>query len=219
MKLIIELDDERMATDNLVQVSEEQNGVLSHFHMTVDELRKVINASVEDLQMDTGTLPSNAIRYRETDEGVHVFCEVPKKQWVINFRNDAIRVGFPKMLFHYFCKQNKQTYNVSLKHIWAVKDEPIHNDTKMCHFPYSHVDRDGKVCMGGNRLPDIQSLDQLVTYHSFFVNSPFDTDYGAKTTLRLTLEELYLDTFNEKEFNDDILVPTRETFQETVKSM
>lgn len=119
-------------------------------------------------------------------------------------------LGFPRMVFKYFISNNRI---INLK-IVAVKDKGfINGDTEIYYFPYSNVHhKTGDVCMGVNAFPNIENLIHLENMHILFFNSPFGSDYGAMA-LGMELKGL-IKEFEDKSFNDDLLLPTKQTFNE-----
>ena len=93
-------------------------------------------------------------------------------------------------------------------------NQRITGETSLYQFPYSHVESNGKVCMGGNKVEEIHCLAELETKHNIFFHSPFSTDWGAKTKLGKQVAVLFSSDFNQKDFNEDVLLPMGYTFNE-----
>lgn len=211
MQINILLDEELVDKHNIVKITNSMNGVTENFSVTVEELIKIINSSIKKTEYFCSPyLPKNIIRYKVTDLGMYVFTEIKKNIWRINYEGNYYNVGFPRLIFNYLLtedEEKKNEYHVKLYRIFAVKSVGLINDnTELFHFPYSHVNADAVVCMGANNLPNVKQPSQLETFHSFFFNSPFGEDYGSKTSLNLSMAELVVDKFNEKPFDDDVLL-------------
>ncbi|KZE68019.1 hypothetical protein AWM68_17775 [Fictibacillus phosphorivorans] len=185
------------------------------FKMSVQELFATIqDATVGDDHIPTPLLPTNCLKHVWVNRvgNVHrVYVEVPKKRWDITYHNQAFKdVGFPRMIFRYMIKNQ----SVELETIVAVKDQVlIKEDTPIFHFPFSHVSTEGYVCMGGNKFPDVKAIQQLGTFHTVFLSSPFQDDYGAKTTTGKQIREIFT-SLKGNDFNDEWLLKKNKTFNE-----
>ncbi|MCM3619714.1 prokaryotic E2 ligase family D protein [Sutcliffiella horikoshii] len=217
MKIEITIDSKKLRNLNdYVEVRQEDNGRVTNFQMALDDLLSVFSNASENMS-ESPMLPRNCIKHTVTTSGIDVYIEVPKQIWTIEYSNNKIDVGFPRLIFRYCLQEEKLkgncTYSVSLDRIVAVKGKrKLTPTTPIFNFPYSHVDDSGRVCMGGTTLPDIGCISELESMHSLFFNSPFSSDYGAKTTTKEPLWKLLMEDFNNKEFNEDILLPLDDTF-------
>lgn len=180
-----------------------------HYKMTVSELIRVIAESgTTEEAISTPTLPQNCIRYGWINRAANeqaVYIEIPKQRWDITYHTQKFEnVGFPRMIFKYLISGNK----VKLSNVVAVRDKGlIKDDSPLFVFPFSNVELNSKVCMGGNQLPDIESIVQISTFHSIFFAAPFGDCYGAKTTTGKTLRELFT-TLSNNDFDDNWLMPS-----------
>lgn len=218
MKLEVTIDSTKLRNlKDYVEVKQTENGRVSNYLMQLDDLVDLFSASTKTTMWESPILPKNCIKYSVAPPGLHVYIEIPKGIWEIEYSNKKIKVGFPRLIFQYLLSEKRLTkengYNVILSKIVAVKGKRrITQTTPLFAFPYSHVNENAQVCMGGTELPDIKCISELESMHSLFFNSPFSSDYGAKTTTGEPLWKLFLEIFNENEFNDEILVPKHDTF-------
>ncbi|MBU7595909.1 prokaryotic E2 ligase family D protein [Metabacillus halosaccharovorans] len=204
---------------DLVEVLQNDNGKVNKYHLSLDDLLQILSSASTGDRDPSPFLPRNCIRYIKKSSGNEVFVDIPKQKWMINFNGNMFEVGFPRLIFSYDCseyiKSKEKKYSVTISRIFAVKGkEHITSKTQLFQFPYSHVQTNGNVCMGGNKLGDIACLSELATKHNMFFHSPFSTDYGAKTKLGKNIAELFSAEFNQKEFNDEVLISTNSTFSE-----
>ncbi|WP_121616767.1 hypothetical protein [Virgibacillus halodenitrificans] len=210
MKFLIELDDNIENFSEYVTVTKKNGDMVDGvYKMTLNDLLTEIEDATtrEDDLIETPILPNNCVKFvwRDITRGkADVYILVPKQRWNITFYESPIsQVGFPRMIFKYSIDQKK----VSLETIVAVKDNgPIGKDTPLYHFPFSHVSSQGNVCMGGNVFPDIEEIQQVGTFHSLFLASPFTTDYGSKTVTGKTVNQLF-DALKNKDLEDEWLLP------------
>lgn len=116
-------------------------------------------------------------------------------------------VGFPHLLFVF----EVQDGVLRASRVYAVKDDQKHitNTTPVYLYPYGNVSTStGGICWGGNIIPNIDDFRYLNTLMALFVTSPTNTHLYQqdKTSLYLSLSELLLH-FQDKEFNEDVLIP------------
>ncbi|MFE7064203.1 hypothetical protein ACFVAD_18900 [Sutcliffiella sp. NPDC057660] len=216
MKFTVSIDSEKLRNlTDFVQVVQVDNGRTSEYEMSLDNFLKIVAKSSEAGQ-ESPWLPRNCIKYVSRGFGYEVYLDIPKQQWEIEYANTKLKVGFPRLVFQYSlrsCTSDKKSfYQVELKKIFAVKgNKKIRENTMLYKFPYSNVYDDGSVCMGTNAFPNITCISDLESLHSLFIHSPFTGDYGAKTTLKKKLWELFTEIFNEKDFDDNVLIPMDKT--------
>lgn len=220
MEINIRMSSEHLSNlDDFVEITEIDEGRKTYYQMSLSNLLSVLTSSITVGQREESPLlPRNCVKFVKTLDGYEVYVDVSKNRWIINFEGNYLEVGFPRLLFKYVLSRSdkgKEKYKVCINRIFALEGKnAIQGDTPLYVFPYSHVQRDGRVCMGGNVLKGINCLSELENYHLHFIQSPFGQDYGAKTTLRKNLTELIVETFHEKDFDDTVLVPTNKSFNE-----
>ncbi|KAA6447002.1 hypothetical protein [Bacillus swezeyi] len=217
MDLIIRISDVIKNFETPVDIELIENTlVIDKFQMRLQDLTNELNEikhSGEDM-IETPILPKNCVKHVWHDMGKQehsIFIEIPKQQWTISFEKDKYEnVGFPRLIFKYYIKHK----SVSFSKIFALKGNSfLEDDTELFLFPYSHVDQSGNVCMGSNVLPSIREIQQVGMYHVLFFQSPFSTDYGAKNTKGMQVEQLFKE-MQHKEFPDDWLLPANRILKE-----
>lgn len=205
MQLSKRFDKKECTLQEMIKV--ENRLVKDLYKMTLQDFLQVISdaANVEE-HISTPLLPSNCIRHTwiKRASGIQeMIIEVPKNRWDITYHVTRFeQVGFPRLLFKYLVSGT----SVTIKTIAAIKDDGfLKEDTPLYHFPFSHVDTSGHVCMGGNTMPSIKSINQLGTIHNMFFAAPFGDDYGVKTTTGKTLGELFK-VLSNNDFNEEWLL-------------
>ncbi|MCY7454337.1 hypothetical protein [Bacillus altitudinis] len=204
MDISFKISDTNHVTEPLVEVTRGRDGVVfEEFLLPLAEVLTILNDSAEVQFMSTPVLPQSTVKYVKGSSTADVYIEVPKSRWDITYNKQKYsQVGFPRMIFQYKVSQNR----VFIERIYAVKDKkPLTSETEIYMFPFSHVNETGGVCMGDNRLPACKKISDLSLYHTFFINSPFSSDWGAKTTKGYKLEDLF-NLCKENDFDDELLI-------------
>jgi hypothetical protein len=199
---------------NLQEMLKVENRLIEgNYKMVLSDFLSAVSKSVEEGEIiSTPLLPKNCLKHawlnRASNRQV-VYIEVPKQRWDITYHSHKFeKVGFPRMIFKYEADNGA----VKLLTVVAIKDNgTIKEDTEIFHFPFSHVDTSGYVCMGGNSFPQIKSLQQISNFHILFLSAPFGDDYGSKTTTKKGLRELFKELSNQ-DFNDEWLLTKNNTF-------
>ncbi|QHA38742.1 hypothetical protein D5E69_23205 (plasmid) [Rossellomorea marisflavi] len=218
MQLEVKMDFDKLINfEDTIDIKQTTGLSDEYYQMTLSQFVNTISKSVDASMTQSIHLPANCIRYVHIGLSLKLYCVVPKKQWIINYLGNYYKVGFPKLILEYLIVEKanagSKSYEIKLKRIVAVKDNgPIKKDTKVFHFPYSHVDNYGSVCMGSTQIRDMSCLSELEAAHSYFFDSPFSSDYGEKILSKEPLHVLFAETFFEKDFNDELLVPHNKTF-------
>ncbi|GLO68296.1 MULTISPECIES: hypothetical protein [Oceanobacillus] len=215
MEFQITLTDKLRNFTDYVDIKQTQaNGVvLGEYKMALnDVINALSNASIEGRSHETPFLPKNCIKFITSDSGDdEVFIELPKRQWSISYMDKQMVIGFPRLILNYRVHQGEIR---GLKIVAIKESDSINEETDIYYFPYSNVHHDsGDVCMGTNTFPKIDRLNQLEKMHFLFFSAPFGSDYGAMTLKGKTLEELFKE-FHEKPFHDELLFPTKKSFNE-----
>ncbi|WP_066412910.1 hypothetical protein [Sutcliffiella cohnii] len=206
--------------EDFVNVEQTDLGRKKYYKMSLNDLVKILSNSTSTGKVESPFLPRNCIKHVKTANGYEVFVDIPKQKWMINYNDNMFEVGFPRILIQYGCtfntsKTESVLYSVEILRIFAIKGkESINGETPLYQFPYSHVESNGKVCMGGNKIRDIKNLSELDACHNIFFHSPFSHDWGAKTSLKQGIPELFASTFNQKDFDDEVLLPCERSFNE-----
>jgi hypothetical protein len=213
MDIWIKLSDQIKNFSDPVEVYEKDKGIVfGEYQISLSEVIRLLSKSKPKDLYETPFLPRNAVKYTETVFGKRVYLDIPKSLWMIQYHDQKKRIGFPRLLLRYSVHHNG---NVMDFHMFALANRGrIENKSEIFRFPFTNVEHSsGKVCMGTNTFPTIKELTQLETLHGLFFNSPFGDDYGAMTTSNVSMNELF-SSLEEKEFNDELLVPYGMTIEE-----
>lgn len=210
LRLSDRFDGKTESLDKMVKI--ENRLIQDLYKMTLSDLIRILSeSSAGGENISTPILPQNCIKHVWVNRAAkqhEVYIEIPKRRWDITYHSQAFeKVGFPRMIFKYSVSDTK----VILSNIVAVQEQVILTDeTPLFLFPFSNVNTDTKVCMGGNELPPIKTLSQLSTFHNIFFAAPFGDDYGSKTSNGKTIRELFT-VLKDNDFNDEWLVPLKES--------
>lgn len=201
MQLSERFDNAYTPIEEMVKV--ENRLLQGSYRMSIESFLNSVNAAkYEFSSISTPILPRNCIKFSQSVSHSYVFVEIPKQRWDITYHKESFtKVGFPRMIFKYKVIQTEpESIKINIETIVAVKgNSNIISNTPLYHFPFSHVDTNGHVCMGGNELPDIKRVDQVSSLHNVFLSAPFGDDYGVKVSKPgVTLREL----FNQLSNND-----------------
>lgn len=174
---------------DLVKVVQTDNCRVNDYSLSLEDLVKILGSATSGNREQSPFLPKNCFKYIKGSNRYEVFVEIPKQKWMINFNGNMFEVGFPRLIFVYECQKlnqdNRKNFSVSISRIVAVKGKDhITGDTPMYSFPYSHVEQNGRVCMGGNRLKEIDCLSELGAMHNIFFHSPFFIGLWGKNKIR-----------------------------------
>lgn len=123
-------------------------------------------------------------------------------------KQKKFNVGYPRLLFKFIVSKDK----VSL-YVRAVKTSVIRDNTELYYYPYTNTYANGKVCLGDYHYPPIKELRHLETYPDVFYeleNLPHLYHY------HISLGEM-IELNKDREFDDSLLVPCRQTYVEFVK--
>lgn len=213
MEFHIKITDRLRNFSEHVEVKQTQDGmVIGEYKMALNDIiRALSNSSTEGIGHQTPFLPRNCIKLLTNTYGYDVFIELEKRQWQIEHTEEGkLMLGFPKLVLKYSVVKD----TIQNLKMFAVKDKGlITGDTEMYFFPYSNVHHDsGNVCMGMNVFPEIKHLNQLEKMHLLFFSAPFGNDYGSMA-IGHNLNSL-LKTFRDKSFDDEVLMPMNQTFNE-----
>lgn len=172
-------------------------------------------------EKSTPTLPFGTIRYSASESGnqQRITMMIPKKQLDIRYGdelNEFHRVGFPRMVIQFLVyKSSSSIKSIKETRLYAIADnnQPITDDTPLYTFPYPNVGKsNGIVCWGGNKRLEIKDLVELERAFTWFISAPFNEDHGIRTTHNLRHFRELINKIADLEFDDEWLLPQRETF-------
>ncbi|USK62235.1 prokaryotic E2 ligase family D protein [Peribacillus asahii] len=153
-----------------------------------------------------GFMPKNIVYYRKMLGTEQVVIEVPKGLYDVKYGNEKYQqVGHPKMLFFFKIKKEK----IADIRIACVKDTILKEDTKLFHYPFSHVYNKHNVCWSYGEYC-IDSLEKLQHIPYIFLSTPNSGHYNGST----------LDMFKAlegQEFDEDGLKPSEWSFMDLIE--
>lgn len=119
----------------------------------------------------------------------------------ISKKDRLFLIPFPETLFCFDIGGRRTQY------CFAVNDKE-----QVCDYPFPNVYSSGKICWGGNTLPNISSLTDVESMAELFFNAPFNGHLytSESTTLNTSIEGLlrHLETMDR--FPSEILVSKNE---------
>lgn len=200
------------------------------FYLTIDTLLTALKKEPDNVlnadelrgnEKSTPPLPFGTIRYsaNETVTRERITVEIPKKLWEVRYGDEDTfyTIGFPRMVVQYLSIQSQDKKMINEMRIYAVEDnkKPITDDTPLYTFPYPNVGKsNGIVCWGQNQRLEIESLVELERGFLWFVSAPFNEDHGVRTTLGIPQFKKLLEVVENRQFNDDWLIPNKNNFGE-----
>jgi len=199
------------------------------FYLRVEDLIGALSQEPENTydaedervnEHSTPSLPYGTIRYSSNaSQSKHrVTMLLPKMNWDIRYGDEEefFNIGFPRLVIQYLIvPSNTKPLKISEMRIYAVRDDrqPISEDTPLYTFPYPNVGKSNAiVCWGLNARLEIDSLSELERAFRWFVSAPFNEDHGTRTTLGLPSFRRLIDKIKDQPFDDEWLMPSRETF-------
>jgi Prokaryotic E2 family D len=176
-------------------------------------------------EKSTPSLPFGTIRYSTNEHKTRerVTMEIAKKQWEIRYgdEEEIHTIGFPRMVVQYLVVESEIKKKISEMRIYAVEDNKKHiNDaTPLYTFPFPNVGKSNAiVCWGQNQRVEIASLVELERAFLWFVSAPFNEDHGVETTLGIPNFKKLIKSIEDKPFDDELLVPQKQTFGDLFKT-
>lgn len=144
--------------------------------------------------------PERRVMYYQTTENPYVF-------------------EFPALIFYMETRKNK--VDTSQMRIFAVKEKTraeIGSDTKLYHYPFGNVYKEGRICWGSTQLPEIESFNDFKKIIlTFFGGVTNDDLFRASERFQKKVacqRELLEYLVKEDKFPTDLLVDTKRTLSE-----
>lgn len=217
MKWLLEVNDEPIDLMRPVigRIQKDNGSLTPKMMYTYEEIISILTTSSSmeytNIFKETELLPSNTIKSINNECYTSLSILIDKKMWDIKYgdSNNMFYTGFPRMIFRMVLKK-EDLYSVVELSVVALKDgDVINNDTTLYMFPFTNVYDDGKVCIDlqGIKLKSISDAHRVVQY---FMDAPFNEDLqmhiSTKKNAQITFST-YLIENDDKEFNDDKLIP------------
>ena len=143
--------------------------------------------------------------HSDSRRGVHeAIMYVPAGVRPLLFGSSAAHliIPFPALVFYFRTKMGK----VTISRVFAAKDEKLTDNTKLYHYPFGNVYDDGKICWGGNVLPDIKRLSDFEKVVELFLGAGTNNDL-YRNVGGVTQEQLLMKLKGKKSFPNKWLVP------------
>lgn len=211
--------DERWNRSNCYEcaqvIMEDDTGQKKERLVTVESLVKAMMHSFvcKRVSIVLGKVPFG---YYEAEVGMlkeklcaTVITVLPASRQIVRYEETAYDVCLPSLVFRFRVEQER----ITTTEVYVQKDEKPTDKSRLYHYPFGNVNREGTVCWGNNRLPQITELKTLESVMMLFIQSPGNEDLyegerccGHKSyALRQLLEKLK----DEERYPDDFLVPIK----------
>lgn len=196
--------------DQKILLEFKEDGVVRTKVVSVDTMTNCFKDSIKGISISTGLLPEKALSFRSVIEG-------GKKYITLEFPEDKARIVYegteypdfpiPRIVFGFSIDKNGRILSVNLGVPALGRFNP---DTPMYKYPFSNVNGFG-LCTGGNELPKITSLHQLVGVMYYIISMPDNDDFyrTENNLLNLGHRDLleHLKDKDRQYYYDNILVP------------
>lgn len=190
----------------------EEDGKKKSRIVTVESIMKAMQASmiIKRTGMAVGKIPFG---YYDAQIGEEQgkFCAdmvavLPAGKQMMRYENTLYDVSIPSLVFRFEVLREK----IVKTGVYAMKDETPKDKSRLYRYPFGNVDMTGRVCWGGNKLPDIRDLKGLEEAMMLFIQSPCNSDYfkGGEYCghAELSLRELFEKLKDEDVYPEDYLV-------------
>lgn len=146
-------------------------------NITMDDYVQLVNGSVatQKKMERIGKLPDGFYDggYDVLTGTYEAIIHVPGGKRPIFFMEQAHVVAFPSLVFYLRTDRNRMTKSL----LFAVDDSKgLSEQSKLYHYPYGNVYKDGRICWGRNELPKISSFADFGGVINLFFGSPTNND-------------------------------------------
>lgn len=135
---------------------------------------------------------------------------LPAGKQMMRYENTFYDISIPSLVFRFEVFREK----IVKTDVYAMKDEAPRDKSRLYRYPFGNVSMAGRVCWGGNKLPDIRDLKGLEEAMMLFIQSPCNSDYFRGNEYcghaELSLRELFEKLKDEEAYPDDYLVALKE---------
>lgn len=190
----------------------EKDGKKKSRIVTMESIMKAMQQSmvIPRIGMAVGKIPFGYYDAQISEEQGK-FCAdmvavLPAGKQMMRYENTFYDVSIPSLVFRFEVFREK----IVKTDVYAMKDEAPKDKSRLYRYPFGNVDMTGRVCWGGNKLPDIHDLKGLEEAMMLFVQSPCNSDYFRGNEYcghaELSLRELFEKLKDEETYPDDYLV-------------
>jgi len=212
-----------LRSDATILVEKHTGEMVSSKFINPDDLFACIKSSTTHVGIESGILPENTVFYREEQDGTRrIILKIPAGYHDITYYETLYAsFPFPSMVFGFVIKPDG---NISSKKLVMVEDGILRNETKIYCYPFSNVNQyDFEICVGRNRLPEIQELRQLSSLPHLILSMPNNNDYfNAKYNRKgMDYRELleYLKAKEPWVYYDEVLVESSMNFEGFIQAL
>ena len=184
----------RMKADGSIFVDETSDGIVSTKRIKVDDLLNSLKTSIadNDIKVSSGILPKKCISYSENVDAENKYVVIIFDEGyadVTYMKTLYKRFPLPNMVFGYQINKNGRIYGVK---IGVTANERLTEDSQMFIYPFSNVS-EFNLCVGANRMPEINNISQLSNLPWFILGLPNNDDNfnERRNALRMGHRELY----------------------------
>lgn len=192
--------------ESLVQLLiEEDSGIASKKNIRLSEFKSILELSYEakSNMLPIGKLPKGYYdgflsAGDELSYSMAVFAKSDMRY--INYYDELFYVPFPALMFKFEVKKG----NVTVSEVFAMDTDQPSETSKLYHYPYGNVYRNGAICWGSNALGPVlykKDLDNLIT--CFFCSGTNDDLF--KSDRYQTQREFLMYMKGRKVFPKDLL--------------
>lgn len=176
--------------------------------VTVESIMKAMQAAmlIKRTSMAVGKIPFGQISEEQGKFCADMVAVLPAGKQMMRYENTLYDVSIPSLVFRFEVVREK----IVQTDVYAMKDETPKDKSRLYRYPFGNVSMTGRVCWGGNRLPDILDLKGLEEAMMLFIQSLCNSDYFKGKEYcghaELSLRELFEKLKDEEAYPDDYLV-------------
>ena len=206
----------RICKNATILVEEIADGIINSKFIHPDDLFNCIKASTSHVGIESGILPENTVFYREEQDGTRrLILKLPAGYHDITYYETQYpSFPLPAMVFGFVIRADG---HISSKKLAIVEDGHLRNETRIYSYPFSNVNQyDFEICVGRNRLPEIQELRQLSSLPHLILSMPNNDDYFSSKYNRKGMDYRefleYLKYREPRSYYEDVLVQSSINF-------
>ena len=152
-----------------VRVSEDSKGCLKRI-----PIKSLVNLLSEgdEVALSHCGVPLNCLDMAFSGAGMfEVVQYVPADKFLVRYMDKKYYIPFPTLVFQIRVEQKK----VVKTRVFSAMDTVPTKNSVLYHFPFGNVYYDGKICWGGNRLPEYEWPSD-VNIPALFLSAPTNND-------------------------------------------
>lgn len=207
-EIILHIKEDKTVTVDIIE-----NDIITTKRITPKELLDcVLNSTttMKSLVINSGILPQNAVTFsfKPNDSEKYVVLEFPEEKTNITYeKTEYENFPIPRILFGFHITNSGRISSVRMG---VAALGVLSMDTPMYRYPFSNV-QGFSLCIGGNEMPHIESMNQLSGLPYYIMSMPDNDDrYSANNNkLKMGHRDLleHLKDKDRQYYYDNILVP------------